>query len=159
MFKISIFFCLQIVLSAIIALAAARPSLIHEPYIHAAPIITAPAVTKIVQPAPIVVSSGNKKNLKSLLKNVYWKRFLGLNFVSDEHVGSVISSIPTGVSSYSTSVVHGHGAVVHPVITPVHKTFISHAPIVAEPVIEAHHFAAAPALSLAHSPLAYSHLW
>lgn len=83
----------------------------------------------------------------------------------EEHVGSVVSSVPAGVSAYSHSVIHGHSAVVHPVIQPVHKTIISHhAPILAEPIISAHHhhhaaplLHAGPALSLAHSPLAYSH--
>lgn len=79
-------------------------------------------------------------------------------------MGSVISSVPAGVSAYSSSVIHGHAAIVTPHIQPVHKTIISHAPVLAEPILSAHHhhhgaplLHAAPALSLAHSPLAYSH--
>lgn len=85
----------------------------------------------------------------------------------EEHVGSVISSVPAGVSSYSNSVIHGHSAIVTPVIQPVHKTIISHAPVIShEPILSGHHLHhhheapllhAGPALSLAHSPLAYSH--
>ncbi|XP_031619673.1 cuticle protein 12.5-like [Contarinia nasturtii] len=125
-----------IVLSALFALAAAKPS----GYLAAPTLIAAPAVTKIVQPPPVVVHSSAQ-------------------------VGSVVSSIPTGVSSHSSSVVHSTGAVVTPVITPVQKTIIS-APVVAAPVYKTYAapavyqspvaYHAAPALSYAHAPLSYS---
>jgi len=130
-----------IVLTALFALAAAKPSYLH------APALISPAVTKIVQPPPVVYST-------------------------PEHVGSVVSSIPTGVSAHSSSVVHSTGAVVTPVITPVHKTVVAApvvhaAPIVHAPIVHktyaaplAYHSYAAHAAPLAytsyHAPLAYS---
>jgi len=144
-----------VVLSALFALAAAKPGFLH------APLVAAP-VTKIVQPAPLLVSE-------------------------PAHVGSVISSVPTGVSAHSSSVVHSTGAVVTPVVTPIQKTIIAPAPIVktiapapiyTAPIVKT--YAAAPAYSaysaysaypsypaysaysayahapVAHAPLAYS---
>lgn len=42
----------------------------------------------------------------------------------EEHVGSYLSHVPTGVSAYSNSVVHGTSPVVSQVVTPVHKTIV-----------------------------------
>jgi len=112
-----------IVLTALFALAAAKPGFLHG----AAPLIAAP-VTKIVQPAPLLVSE-------------------------PAHVGSVVSHVPTSVSAHSSSVVHSTGAVVTPIVTPVQKTIIAPAPIVAAPTYVKSY---APALSYAHAPIAYS---
>lgn len=66
---------LQIVLSVLVAVVAAKPGLLH------APLVAAPAVTSIVQPPPLLVKS-------------------------TAHVGSVVSHVPTSISSQSSSVVH-----------------------------------------------------
>lgn len=173
-------------MSVFIALATAKPSYIHEPVIAAAPIVT----KTIVQPAPLLVHSSMYNmwiHVEKKFKNINYG--IDLNQMSiffysyiDEHVGSVLSSIPTGVSAHSSSVVHSTSPVVSSVVTPVHKTIVS-SPIVAEPILSApilktvHHapafysqplvsspliktYAAAPAFSAyspyAHNPLAYS---
>lgn len=105
---------LQIALSALIALAAAKPSL--------------PLAYSAYQHQPIVST---------------------YSVPSVANVGSIVSHVPTSISSQSSSVVHSHGAVVTPVITPVHKT------IIAAPAVVSH---ASPLTYAAHAaPLAYSH--
>lgn len=112
--------------------------------------------------------------------------FFGIFSQIDEHVGSVLSHVPTGVSAYSTSVVHGAAPVVSSVVTPIQKTYVS-APVVSEPIVtvaktyaapapiyktiqtptfysepivSAPHFvktyAAAPAFTYSHAPIAYN---
>lgn len=63
-------------------------------------------------------------------------------------VGAVVSHVPSSVSHQSSSVVHSHGAIVTPVVTPVHKTIIAPAPILKT---------AWPG-PIAHAPLAYNSL-
>lgn len=95
---------LQVVLSALLAVAAAKPSLIGsplalDPWAHSAPLY-----------APLAVPSVAR-------------------------VGSVVSSIPTGISAHSSSVIHSHGAVVTPVVTPIQKTIVS-APLISAPIVK-----------------------
>lgn len=121
-FLINLVINLQIVLSALVALAAAKPSLIG------APLIADPWAAQLT--APIAVPSIAK-------------------------VGSVVSSIPTGVSAHSSSVVHSTGAVVTPVLTPIQKTIVHSAPLVSAPIVK-HISPLAYSSPLVSSPLAYS---
>lgn len=73
-------------------------------------------------------------------------------------VGSYISSIPTGVSAHSSSVVHSAAPVVSPIVTPIQKTVIA-APLVSAPLIKT---IAAPAYAYNAAPYAYNaypNLW
>lgn len=96
---------MQVVLSAIIALSAAAPSLSHH---HVVPLtFTAPVVTKHVElvDTPIIT--------KSL-----------------EKVGEVVNHIPVGVSHHSSHVIHETAQVVKEIHTPIERHFTKTVPIV-----------------------------
>jgi hypothetical protein len=98
------------------------------------------------------------------------------------HVGSVIKSIPTGVSHHSSSVVHHDAKIVEPIYahgvekkyisTPIVKKVVEHVPavvpvhktVIAEPLSYAYapaHYSAPLAYAPAHysAPLSYAHHW
>lgn len=90
------------------------------------------------------------------------------------HVGSVISSIPTGVSHHSSSVIHSDAKIVEPIYahgvekkiisTPIVKKVVEHVPaVVAQPLTYHHSYPekiiAAPAIhyTSAHVPAVHSY--
>lgn len=98
------------VLSAILALSAAAPSGIT---LHSG------LVSPWIQPTLIkTIAPVAEYHVPSIAK-----------------VGSIVSHVPTSISHQSSTVVHNHGAVVTPILTPVHKTLIAPiSPIHASPL-------------------------
>ncbi|XP_055609910.1 cuticle protein 16.5-like [Uranotaenia lowii] len=128
-----------VVLSAVLAVAAAAPGLIHS-----APV----AYTSVVH-QPALVAQKEISYQKSIIEEP-----------TVVHAGTVLKNIPTGITHHSSSVVHHDAKISEPIFapavkktiveTPVEKTVL-HKTYAAAPVVT---YAAAPAVTYAAAPIA-----
>uniref|UniRef100_A0A182SBM0 Uncharacterized protein n=1 Tax=Anopheles maculatus TaxID=74869 RepID=A0A182SBM0_9DIPT len=124
-----------VVLSAVLAVVAARPGALSY-----APLAYAPA-TYIAKP------------------EIYYQKSIIIEEPTVAHVGSLVKTIPTAVSHQSSTIVHNSAKITEPIYAPAVKQTLVSTPIakttyIAAPAAYAY---AAPALAY-HDAYAYHHL-
>lgn len=100
-----------VVLSTLLALAAARPGLFGY---HAAPALAYHHI-----PAPAIIAKPEVYYQKSIIEEP-----------TVAHVGSVVKHIPTAVSHQSSTIVHNSAKYVEPIYAPAVKHTLVSTPIV-----------------------------
>ncbi|XP_058835426.1 cuticle protein 16.5-like [Topomyia yanbarensis] len=122
-----------VVLSAVLAVAAAAPS--------ATVYASAPLAYTSVVHQPTIYAQKEISYQKSIIEEP-----------TVAHVGTVLKNVPTGVSHHSSSVVHHDAKISEPIYAPTVKKTVVSTPI--EKTTYHQTYAAAPAITYAAAPIA-----